>query len=222
MLRRFESRLSKDFTLTAFDRRGHGRTRDTAGAFHYEEMADETIAFLEWLDEPSHVIGHSDWGVVALLVARRRPDLLRRVVVVGANYHFEGLLPTPPFALEGPDFDAWAVEYGALSPDGIAHAPEVVAKALALFASEPTLSDDDLAAITVPVLVMAGDDDVVSLSHTCAMYEAMANAQLAILPASSHALLKEHPGLSVRIIRHFLNESVPPTTLMPLRRAARP
>jgi len=53
------------------------------------------------------------------------------------------------------------------------------------------------------------------------MYEAIADAQLAILPASSHALLKEHPALSTRIIRHFLTESGPPKTLMPLRRAAR-
>ncbi len=219
MLRRFDSRLSNYFALTAFDRRGHGRTSDTPGAFHYEDMADETIAFLEWLGRPSHVIGHSDGGVVALLVARRRPDLLGRVVVVGANFHHEGLVPTPPFPLEGPDFEAWAADYGAVSPDGIEHARVVVAKALALFESEPTLRAADLSEISVPVLVIAGDDDVVSLAHTCAMYEAMSHAQLAILPASSHALLKEHPGLSVRIIRRFLNETGPVRTLMPLRRA---
>lgn len=219
MLRRFETRLSKDFSLAAFDRRGHGRTRDSAGAFHYEEMADEAIAFLEWLDRPSHVIGHSDGGVVALLVALRRPDLLRRVVVVGANFHHGGLLPTPPFDLDGPDFDAWAADYAAVSPDGIEHARVVVAKALELFASEPTLSEADLARISVPVLVMAGDDDVASLAHTCALYEAIPDAQLAILPASSHAVLKEHPGLSTRIIRRFLREAATPSTLMPLRRA---
>ncbi len=221
MLRRFESRLSKDFTLAAFDRRGHGRTPDRPGAFHYEEMAEETIAFLEYLGTPSHLIGHSDGGVVALLTAMRRPDLVRRAVLVGANFHHDGLVVAPEFPLEGPEFDQWAREYAEISPDGVAHAREVVEKALTLFASEPTLTTSDLATISVPVLVMSGDDDVVSLAHTCAMYEAMADAQLAVLPASSHAVLKEHPGLANRIIRRFLLEKLPVATLSPVRRAPR-
>ena len=221
MLRRFEKRLSKDFTLAAFDRRGHGRTPDRPGAFHYEEMADETIAFLEYLGEPSHLIGHSDGGVVALLTAMRRPDLVRRAVLVGANFHHDGLVVAPEFPLEGPDFDQWAREYADVSPDGIEHAREVVSKSLTLFASEPTLTVADLATVAVPVLVMSGDDDVVSLAHTCAMYEAIPDAQLAVLPASSHAVLKEHPGLSNRIVGRFLGTDQPVTTLAPIRRAPR-
>ncbi len=219
MLRRFEKRLSRDFRLAAFDRRGHGRTPDRPGAFHYDDMADETIAFLEYLGEPSHLIGHSDGGVVALLTAMRRPDLIRRVVLVGANYHHDGLVESPEFSLEGPEFEQWARDYGEISPDGVEHAREVVSKALTLFASEPTLTTSDLATVSVPVLVMSGDDDVVSLAHTCSMYEAIADAQLAVLPGSSHAVLKEHPGLSCRIISHFLRAELPVATLMPLRRA---
>lgn len=222
MLRRFEKRLSKDFRLAAFDRRGHGRTPDRPGAFHYNEMAEETIAFLEYLDEPSHLIGHSDGGVVALLTAMRRPDLIRRVVLVEANYHHDGLVETPEFPLEGPEFERWAREYGEISPDGVGHAREVVSKALTLFASEPTLTTSDLAKVSAPVLVMSGDDDVVSLAHTCAMYEGLVDGQLAVLPGSSHAVLKEHPGWSCRIIRHFLRAKLPVATLMPIRRAANP
>ena len=219
MLRRFEKRLSGDFRLAAFDRRGHGRTPDRPGAFHYDEMADETVAFLEYLGEPSHLIGHSDGGVVALLTAMRRPDLVRRAVLVGANYHHDGLVIAPEFPLEGPEFDEWARDFGEMSPDGVEHAREVVRKALALFASEPTLTTSDLATVAVPVLIMSGDDDVASLAHTCAMYEAIPGAQLAVLPASSHAVLKEHPGLANRIIRRFLLSELPVTTLAPIRRA---
>lgn len=221
MLRRFEKRLGKEFTLAAFDRRGHGRTPDRPGAFHYEEMAEETIAFLEYLGRPSHLIGHSDGGVVALLTAMRRPDLVRRAVLVGANFHHDGLVSTPEFPLEGPEFDAWARDYAEVSPEGIGHAREVVGKALTLFASEPTLTVSDLAAVAVPVLVMSGDDDVVSLAHTCAMYESIPDAQLAVLPASSHAVLKEHPGLANRIISRFLRADLPVATLAPIRRGTR-
>ncbi len=210
--------LAKRFRLTAFDRRGHGRTRDTDEPFSYEAMATETVAFVEYLDRRVHLVGHSDGGNVALLVAMRRPDLLRRVVAIGANYHYEGLLPLPPFDVESEAFAEWAQRFGEHSPDGAEHALAVEEKTRVMTFSQPTLSLEDLATISVPVLVMAGDDDVATLSHTCSMYEAIPDAQLAILPGTSHMLLKERTKDSVRIIEHFLSEKSPPVTFAPLRR----
>ena len=61
--------------------------------------------------------------------------------------------------------------------------------------SQPTLTPDDLATISVPVLVMAGDDDVATLAHTCSMYEAIPEGQLAIVPGDlAHALEGAHQG----------------------------
>ena len=222
LLRTLGPRLEQHFRVTAFDRRGHGRTRDTLAPFHYEDMADEVAAFLEYLGEPAHVVGHSDGGVVALLLARRQPALLRRVVAAGANFHFAGLRPMEEFSLDGPDFVRWAQDYGARSPDGVEHARAVVEKALHLFASEPALQPADLAVIDAPVLVLAGDDDVAHLTHTVALYEAIPQAQLAIVPATSHLFFKERPGASARIVRRFLRGQGPPVTLMPLRRAGPP
>ena len=66
MLRTLGPRLGKKFRIAAFDRRGHGRTADTSEAFHYDAMATETVAFLQHLGKPAHLVGHSDGGVVAL------------------------------------------------------------------------------------------------------------------------------------------------------------
>ena len=211
--------LSRSFRVAAFDRRGHGRTADTEAPFHYDDMASETIAFLEYLERRVHLIGHSDGGNIALLVAMRRPDLLKRVAVIGANYHYKGLLPMEELRPGTPAFELWADKYAQHSPDGLVHAPIVLQKTLQMFAREPTLSLDQLATITRPVLVMAGDDDVATLSHTCSMYEAIPNAQLAVVPGTSHAVLKERTRESVRILRHFLVSEIPVTTYMPLRRA---
>ena len=218
LLRDVAPRLEGRFRVAAFDRRGHGRTADTDEPFHYSTMADETIAFLEHLGVRTHLVGHSDGGVVALLVAMRRPDLVRRLVVIGANYHFSGLHDTPEFPLKGPIFKQWRRDYARLSPDGRGHARAVIQKATTLFASEPTLSCDDLATIKAPVLVMSGDDDVVKLSHTCSMYESFRNAQLAVVPGTSHGLLKERNKLCTRMIREFLTSELPPVTLAPVRR----
>jgi pimeloyl-ACP methyl ester carboxylesterase len=210
--------LARRYRVAAFDRRGHGRTADTDEPFSYEAMAIETIAFIEYLKRRVSLIGHSDGGNVALIVAMRRPDLVRRVVAVGANYHFDGLMPLPSFDVESEDFAQWAQRFGENSPDGPAHARAIEAKTRLMTFSQPTLSTRDLATIAVPVLVMAGDDDVATLAHTCSMYEAIPEAQLAIVPGTSHMLLKERTKESVRIIEHFLRSKVPPVTFAPLRR----
>jgi pimeloyl-ACP methyl ester carboxylesterase len=218
LLRSIGPSLAKRYRVAAFDRRGHGRTSDTDAPFSYDAMANETIAFIEHLRRPVHVIGHSDGGNIALLVAMRRPELLRRVIAVGANYHYEGLLSVPTFDLEGDDFAEWAQRFGEHSPDGPGHARAIEEKTRIMTFSQPTLGVKDLATIAVPVLVMAGDDDVATLSHTCSMYEAIPQGQLSIVPGSSHMLLKERTKECVRIMDHFLSAKLPPVTLAPMRR----
>lgn len=220
MMRSIGPRLAGRFAIAAFDRRGHGRTADTDEPFSYDAMASETIAFLEHIGRRAHVVGHSDGGIIALKVAQRRPDLLRRVVVVGANFHHDGLMEMPELDLNGSAFTEWALRYGVLSPDGVDHARIVASKSLTLFASEPTMSVDELSRIARRVLVMAGDDDVATLSHTCALYEALPESQLAIVPGTSHALLSERTRASARIIQRFLTMDLPPLTYMPIRRPA--
>jgi pimeloyl-ACP methyl ester carboxylesterase len=219
LLRILGPQLSKRLALAAFDRRGHGRTADTPAPFSYDDMADETIAFLELLQRRVFLLGHSDGANVALLVALRRPDLLRRVVLVGANYHFDGLVPMPDFTPESPGFEEFARDFATRSPDGYEHATAVVEKSLRLVKSEPTLTESDLHAVSVPVLVMAGDDDVARLSHTVSLYESIPEAQLAILPGTSHAILKERTKECGHLIERFFLGPVPPNTKYPLRRA---
>ena len=219
MLRSIGPGLSKSFSVGAFDRRGHGRSADSAEPFTYEAMAEETIAFIELLGRRVHLIGHSDGGNVALLVAQRRPDVLKRVVVVGANYHFRGLLDFPLLEVDTPDFERWAAKYALHAPEGKAHAREVLLKTNEMLRTGPTMSVADLGEIAVPILVLAGDDDVSTLDHTTTMFESIPDAQLAIIPGASHAVLKERTRDCVRIIRRFLRQKGPVVTYSPLRRA---
>ena len=86
--------LSEKYQTFAFDRRGHGRTPDTDAPFDYDEMADETVTFLEEVvGGPAHLVGWSDGGIVSLLTSMKRPDLVRRQVLIGANFHHDGMHP---------------------------------------------------------------------------------------------------------------------------------
>jgi pimeloyl-ACP methyl ester carboxylesterase len=211
--------LSKRFVLAAFDRRGHGRTADTDEPFSLEAMADETIAFLELLGRRVYLVGHSDGANVALIVALRRPDLVKRVVAVGGNYHHDGLVPMKDFTPESEGFAEFARKYAKHSPDGIEHAAVVLRKFTHLAKTQPTLTVTELTEVSVPVLVMVGDDDVARLDHTVSLYESIPESQLAVIPGASHAVLKEHTKECVRIIERFLLGPVPPVTKYPLRRA---
>ncbi len=202
----------------AFDRRGHGRTADTDAPFHYSDMATEAVQVIdEMVRGPAHLVGWSDGGIVALLVALQRPDVVRKLVVIGTNYHHGGLLPVEPDPAS-PLMQALGEAYTERSPDGPEHLEVVYAKAIAMLSSEPTLTTSDIAGIRHPTLVVAGDDDAMPLSHTCSLYEALPKGQLAVVPAASHALPVEHPELLGRLTADFL-AGEPPLTLLPVRRA---
>jgi pimeloyl-ACP methyl ester carboxylesterase len=105
-----------------------------------------------------------------------------------------------------------------VSPDGKEHFRVVAEKIARLAAEEPTLDRSELAAISSPTLVMYGDDDLMTLAHSVAMYESIAGSELAIVPGTSHFLLQEKPALCNLIILEFLTTD-PVPTVAPIRRA---
>jgi len=212
--------LAEKYRTYAVDRRGHGTFPDNDDPFHYAEMADETISFLEdVVGGPAHLVGWSDGGIVALLVSMRRPDLVRRQVLIGANFHVDGLMPEfeTPDDPASDDVAALRIWYEGVAADPT-HWPEFYAKGTRLFLEEPTLTVDDLSPVEVPTLVLAGDDDCIHHAHTVAMFEALPYAQLAIVPGTSHMLQLEKPALVNQLILDFLAESAAPTTMLPIRR----
>lgn len=199
--------LAKDFRVYRPDRRGHGRTPDVEGPITYEQMALDTIAFLEQVvGGPAYLVGHSDGAPVALLVALERPDLVRRLVFASGVFHHEGW--TPGVIDLDDDTTAFFVEYhGAVSPDGPQHFPIFAEKLHRMHREEPTLTTADLAGYPGPTLVMVGDDDdEISMEHTLALREGLPRAQLAVVPGTGHGVLADKPELCNRLITEFLTE----------------
>ena len=86
--------LSAVYQVFLPERRAHGHTGDVAGPLSYHDMASDTIDFLTLaVAKPAHLVGFSDGAIVALLVAIARPDLVRKLVVIGGNFDVSGLLP---------------------------------------------------------------------------------------------------------------------------------
>ena len=182
-------------------------------------MATETVRVLEQVvGGPAHLVGWSDGGIVALLVALKRPDLVNKLVVIGANYHFDGVMPVE-LDPESSLVQALGKAYIERSPDGPEHLELAFSKSFRMISAEPTLTTADLAQIAPPVLVVVGDDDLVALPHTVSLYGALPEGQLAVVPGASHALPLEQPDVLTDLILGFLAAVEPPHTLIPIRRA---
>jgi pimeloyl-ACP methyl ester carboxylesterase len=210
------ARLAAAFHAYTPEQRGHGRTPDADGPLSYDLMAGDTVAFIERvIGQPVYLMGCSDGAVVALAVARRRPDLVRRLVFAAGVFHRDGW---EKGVLDGDPPEWLRQSYGELSPDGIGHYEAVAAKLAAMHASEPALTEADLRQVALRTLVMVGDDDEVRFEHAVAMYRAMPDAELAVVPGTSHGLLVEKPGLCNLLMTEFFTRD-PVPTFAPIRRA---
>jgi pimeloyl-ACP methyl ester carboxylesterase len=218
----FDGRLSpavNDFEVFSYDRAGHGRSPDVPGSFHFDFQYQEAIAYLEdVVKHPANLIGYSDGGIITLLVAINRPDLVSTITLIGANYKAD--MGQPSIEEWEPDEDAKA-KYARFSPDPPHTLVEKIKKMVQIWRTEPNMTLAQLGQIKCPALVIAGDDDLMSLAHTNEIYEAIENSRLAIIPASSHLIDKDQPALLNKVIRDFLLNPEYPVTLRPVRRKTR-
>ena len=177
--------FSRAFTVWAVDTRGHGRSPLGEASFSLYQFADDLADFM---DEhgigQADILGFSDGGNIALLFALERPERVRRLILNSANLWPEGLIE--PFLNDiGPRFDAIC---HSESP-----AEQFEAALLALMLEEPHIDPADLARLTMPALVIAGDDDLVRGEHTQLIYESLPNAGLVILPGA-HTVAFDDPA----------------------------
>lgn len=185
-----------------YDRQGHGRTPDAAEPITYAAMLAELEAFLPLTGTGDlHVIGHSDGANLALLLAIRRSDAMASVVAISGN--------RTPGGVNHGHFDVEEVvasvrdDYAAIAPNGGAALPQVAAKLAILWNNEPRMANRDLGEIRCPTLIMAGDRDLIKITETIAMHEAIYNSALGIVPGTSHMLITEKPALCAQMIASF-------------------
>jgi pimeloyl-ACP methyl ester carboxylesterase len=201
--------LAEQYTVYTPERRGHGRTPDVEGPITYTTMAADTIAFLDAVGVPkAHLVGWSDGAIVALLVARERPDLAGKLVMIGQPVNFDGL-PSETRAVLSQGLSKQMLPpmleplYAAVSPDGPGHFDVVAEKLFALYKIEPDIKLSELAGMSAPTLVMIGDADMCTVEHADAIRQALPDARLAVVPGASHGLPMEKPALTSAILLDF-------------------
>jgi pimeloyl-ACP methyl ester carboxylesterase len=186
------------------DLRGHGCSASLPGTIRFPMFADDLVALLDHLEiARAHFIGHSGGGIALVCAGTQYQERVRSLTLVAATYAFDETAVSRMHE-EVADHEAMALPDGA---EAQARKRSLVDafRAYAEFPGGLPFRPEDLRAITAPVLVSHGDRDRFFPVHIpVAMYGAMPNAELCILPATGHSLPVEHPDLFVSLTLQFL------------------
>src|SRR6266571_351890 len=161
--------LAKSHRVISLEMQGHAHTADIDRPLRVRTMAEDVVGALPLLAvEEADFFGYSMGGGVALEIASRHPELVRKLVLASVSYNSSGFHPG---LLEGlsqirPEYlvgSPWHDEYAAAAPRP-EDFPVLVEKIIEMNQNLPDWSDDEVRSIQAPTLIVTGDSDVV-LEH---------------------------------------------------------
>jgi pimeloyl-ACP methyl ester carboxylesterase len=213
----FENQISffsSSREIIAIEQVGHGHTPNTSAPFSYFQMADDTASLLRSLKiANADLIGWSDGGILALLIARRHPELVHRLVASGANTRLVGMTPEDIKKIQESSPEELAKdigtgardEYISTSPDGANHWPTVSKKIWDMWLTPMILEAKDLALISAPALIVSGEKDIIPIEHATEIFKALPKGQFLVLPGTGHHTFKSAANTLNPIISSFIN-----------------
>ncbi|MCK8522968.1 alpha/beta hydrolase [Aquimarina sp. D1M17] len=190
--------FSKLYKVILVDCRGRGNSSfDYETELTYTLEAKDIKLFLDKIGvKKTHILGWSDGGIIGLIMAINFPEKISKLIAVGANINPKGLI-----GLEEMKNTIEELEKNNRGNDN-----DLFISLYKLMANYPKLQYEDLKAIKSKTLIMAGDHDEIKNIHTIKMYEAIDDAQLAILPNETHYFPSENPKFFNKLVLDFLKE----------------
>lgn len=206
------ARFAQEYRVLIFEHRGHGRTKNPAGKFtNYAELADDAVGLMRSLNIPKATLaGFSDGGITLLELARRYPEMIVNMVVVGANYYndadcLKAMETLIPENIEQ-NYPDWAAtlekQHGS---QGRGYWKELARQLREMWLEYPNFSQEDLSRITVPALVMSGQyDHFGSIRQTLDIHRSIKGSEICIVPGAAHPVLSQRPEITGLLILDYL------------------
>lgn len=204
--------------VIAVEEQGHGRTTDRDGPVTFEGSADDVAALLRHLEvEEADLFGFSNGASVALQVAIRHPELVRKLVFASSMTKRDGAHPELWELIEQADFSNMPQPlkdaFLRVNPDErkLRTMHDKDAARMRRFQDVP---DDSVRSVRAPTLIVLGDRDIVKPQHALELARLIPDARLLILPGGHGDYLGEavatqedtrYPELTARLIGEFLD-----------------
>jgi pimeloyl-ACP methyl ester carboxylesterase len=206
--------LAQRHRVIGVETQGHGRTADIDRDMTYANMASDVVGLLDHLGiDRAHVAGHSMGGGTTLELAVHHPDRVRSVVPMSASVRPEGAhedLTDPSRHATSPrmptqqDFADMAEAYARLAPHP-ERFEELPMRTMTSVEGWTGWTDEELAGVTAPTLIVMGDRDFTTNAHAALMQELIPGSQLAILPGTTHMQVTRRADLLLPMLAAFLD-----------------
>ena len=207
----YEKRLSREYRTILMDSRAHGRStlkpHCADKEFTITDMAKDVAALLDALHITSCIlVGFSDGANIALEFASLFPERTRAVIAVSGNIAPDGLiLPVQLFC-------AWKYQLFKTASTAVKKHPGKLSSWLfqhqqlsSLLCNAPTMTKKQLHSIKAPVLLIAGTNDIVKVSHSRLISRLIPRAQLLLMKGDTHTSMFVRKGFYLKAIRKFLD-----------------
>ncbi len=196
--------FEKHYKVIVADSRGHGKSDLGNKPLTYLQMAKDWASLLSTLKiDSALVLGWSDGGIIGLLLAIHHQNKVKKLAVMGANLQ--------------PDSTAvykWAIDWvkgesnlinNMIAKNDSSQNWNLLRQYFNLLENQPNILLEDLHKINAPVLVLAGDKDVIREEHTIVIYQNIPKAQLCIFPGATHMIPETNPELFNTTVYKFFS-----------------
>jgi pimeloyl-ACP methyl ester carboxylesterase len=202
--------LAKHFRVIAPDTPGQGRS-ELPDSLTYQVITEFMSQFIDSLNiDSAYVMGFSDGGIVGILLAEKRPDKVKKVIASGPNNGIRGAALPPGIPLDSVKPMSLSMfekvnktmieEYMKKLPRDWKKYQRDLDKMV--YAKE-YFSDSVYARIHIPVMIVLGDQDMISIEHGNEMHQKIKGSQFCVLPNTTHEVFTERPDLINKIAMDF-------------------
>ncbi|MBD2755170.1 alpha/beta fold hydrolase [Spirosoma validum] len=189
-------RLAQTHEVIAIGTRGHGKSAIGTKAFSYEQLAEDAYQVIRSITSDSVlVIGFSDGGITGYNLTAKHPELVRKLVAIGAprrpsdrtlTAEKEGKMTAKRLDKMAPDFVKFRKQ---IMPDP-SRWPEFLDKLDVLWNQPTFISDEAIHQFKCPVLLLAGDQDpYFKLEKVTETYRLFQHGRLSLIPGCGHVVL---------------------------------
>jgi pimeloyl-ACP methyl ester carboxylesterase len=207
--------LAKHFRVIAPDTPGQGKS-GLPDSISYELLREFASQFIDSLKiDSAYVMGWSDGAITGILLAEKRPDKVKKVIAVGPNNGIEGFTLPPgvpidsvrPYTLK---------QYEKLNKQLIAQYVATLPRDWTVLVNslnrmwyaKKYFPDSLYDRIDIPVMIVLGDREEISIEHGADMYRKIKGSQYCVLPNTTHEVFSEKPDLINKIAIEFFDDHI--------------
>jgi pimeloyl-ACP methyl ester carboxylesterase len=193
--------LSKTYMVIALDSRGQGNSTPDSTQLTYELFAEDVNKLLDYLNiKQANVLGWSDGGNIALILALQYPDKVKQLAIMAAvlfnnstsvSNRINAILRKQIAEMEQQNVSKHDMNY----------------RLKKLLLTEPNINPDSLTRINVSALIMAGENDFIKEQHTRLIAKKIPNATLTIFKSAGHEAPRDIPNEFNKTVLDFFNKT---------------